>query len=126
MGERQLGLARHQTDVALHGEREADADGVAVHRRDDGLPDLPGRKRDRIGAELGFLAPRERLGACRHVGADAERRAGAGQDHRPHVVAAVALAVGLGERARHGSRERVPVRRAVERHDGDAVGYREP
>ena len=41
-GEGQLRVLGDEAHVALHGQREADADGVAVDRRDDGLAHLPG------------------------------------------------------------------------------------
>jgi hypothetical protein len=94
VGEAELRLARHQADVALHRQRQADADGVAVDRGDHRLAHLPGGKRDRIGAEVGLLAPLERRGPGGQVGADAERRPGAGEHHRPHRVVRVAGAVG--------------------------------
>ena len=75
VGEGELGLERDQPDVALHGEREPDADGVTVDRGDHGLPHVPGGKRERIGAELGLVAPRERVGPGREVRPDAEGRA---------------------------------------------------
>jgi hypothetical protein len=68
VGEGELRVTRDQTDVALHGEREADADGMAVDGGDHGLPHLPGREGDRIGAELGLVALGERVGAGGEIG----------------------------------------------------------
>jgi hypothetical protein len=122
VGEGELRLARDQPDVALHGERQPDTDGVAVDRGDHRLAHFPGRKRDRVGAELGLFALRERVGPHRHVGADAERAARTGHDDSAHVVTGIALAIRGRERGSHGPGEGVALRGAVEGEQGDAVG----
>jgi len=126
MREGELSLGRYQADVALHGQRQADADRVAVYRGDHGLPNLPRRKCERIGAELGFVASRECVCAGAEVRPDAKRGARARHDYGAHVVATVAFAIGACERSGHRTREGVPLAWTIERQLGDAVGNRHP
>ncbi len=111
--------------VALQGERQAQADGVAVHATDDGLAHLPRRRLDRRGAEPGSLLTRERLGARAQIGAHAERLARTGEHDGAHAVVAVAARERVSELFPHATAERVAVFGAMQGDHGDARVERE-
>ena len=48
LGDGQFGVSGHVADVALHGDREADTDGMPIDRGDHRLAELPMRV-DRSG-----------------------------------------------------------------------------
>ena len=113
-----------EPDVALQGQRQAQADGVAVDSGDHRLGERPcghvdpGRRKARPRFGEGLLTAAE-------VGAGAERGRGAGQHDHPDRIVAVAGAVGVGQLVAHPVADRVALLRPVERDGGHAAVDRE-
>ena len=82
-GEGELGVVGHVAHVAQHRVGQADADGVAVDRGDDGLAHLV---RPALAQLRGVTAAEP---AARQVGTGAERPTGPGHHDGPHRVVAV-------------------------------------
>ncbi len=118
--------------VHRQGHRDADADGRAVDRSDDGLLAVEDPQRhhaatvarhtDRrldVRAALG-----ERLAATTEVGPGAERAiTRTGDDHGPHVVVGVDLVERVDDLSHHHIRERVHPLGPVQRDRRHRVGH---
>jgi hypothetical protein len=116
-----LRLARHDADVALHGECQADTDRVPVDRGNHRFPHIPGRHTYSGRPKALRVLTRERLTPRVEVGARAEGSPGAGEDDCPDLVVAVALLVGPCQALCHRTGERVELLRPIQRDDGDAI-----
>jgi hypothetical protein len=109
-----------EPDVALQGQRQAQAHGVSVDGGDYRLGQRPcghvdpGRRKSRPRFGEGPLTAAE-------VGAGAERGRGTGQHDHPHRVVAVANPVGVGQLVAHPVADRVALLWPVERNGGHAA-----
>jgi len=113
--------ARDEAQIALQSERQAEPDGVAVQRRDDGLAQREGGRVHGGGAEVGVLGRLEGGRATAEVRARAEGGSGAGQHDDAHRVVRVAAAVRVAELLAHAAAEGVALLGTVQLDHGDAV-----
>src|SRR5947199_323057 len=95
-GEHETDAGRGGRDAHVHGQRQrdAEADGRSVDRRDDRLLEVDDAQRHASAAVTMLVRGRavgaiERPAAGAEVGARAERAAGAGDDHRPHAIVGI-------------------------------------